>query len=183
MSLFKNDHFAILKISVASDDQELKELYTNHIKQHNDNITKDDYPNAGFDIFVPQETTFKREPGDNIKTTMLNHRIKTEMVYYGAGMPSSCAFLLYPRSSLSKTPLILANHTGIIDSGYRGDIIGAFKFLDDGTYTVPKHTRLLQICHPSLCPFYVKLVEEDELSTTLRGEGGFGSTGVIGSTA
>jgi dUTP pyrophosphatase len=71
---------------------------------------------------------------------------------------------------------MLANHTGIIDSGYRGALIGAFRNMGD-EYVVEKHTRLLQVCHPSLCPIYVVLTNENELSSTERGEGGFGSTG------
>ena len=71
---------------------------------------------------------------------------------------------------------MLANHVGIIDSGYRGDLIGAFRCLDN-EYNVESNTRLLQICHPSLCPVYVVIVPENELSNTERGSGGFGSTG------
>jgi dUTPase len=55
-------------------------------------------------------------------------------------------------------------------------MIGAFRCFVDN-YTVEKHNRLLQICHPKLEPFIVKLVDESELSETERGEGGFGSTG------
>ena len=81
-----------------------------------------------------------------------------------------------------KTPLMLANHTGIIDSGYRGFVKGAFRHLNsvsnEQPYHVDKHTRLLQICHPSLCPVLVTIVEnESDLSDSSRGEGGFGSTG------
>jgi dUTPase len=50
--------------------------------------------------------------------------------------------------------------------------------MDDNDYVVDKHTRLLQICHPTLCRIFVKLVDESELSTTVRGVGGFGSTGL-----
>jgi dUTPase len=56
-------------------------------------------------------------------------------------------------------------------------LIGAFRNTGENTYVVEKDVRLLQICHPSLCPIYVELVDESELSTTERGEGGFGSTG------
>ena len=84
---------------------------------------------------------------------------------------------MFPRSSISKTPLMLANHTGIIDAGYRGSLIGAFRNVSGEDFQVEKHTRLLQVCHPSLCPIIVELVDESELSTTARGEGGFGSTG------
>jgi dUTP pyrophosphatase len=87
---------------------------------------------------------------------------------------------MHPRSSISKTPLMLANHTGIVDSGYRGSLIGAFRWLktpNQQSYILEKHTRLLQICHPSLCRVVVCLVNEEDLTSTTRGEGGFGSTG------
>ena len=86
-------------------------------------------------------------------------------------------FQIYPRSSISKTPLLLANHVGIIDSGYRGNLITAFRCLEN-SYLAEKNTRLVQICLPSLGPFHVKIVNEDDLSNTSRGAGGFGSTGV-----
>ena len=73
---------------------------------------------------------------------------------------------------------MLANHTGVIDSGYRGFLIGAFRNLSSDPYVVEKETRLLQVCHPSLYPIYVVISDETELSSTSRGEGGFGSTGV-----
>ena len=89
---------------------------------------------------------------------------------------------------------MLANHTGIIDAGYRGNLIGAVRWLKDaennsennsdnnGEYVLERHTRLLQICHPTLCPVFVYLVEEHVLTTTERGDGGFGSTGITGLT-
>jgi dUTP pyrophosphatase len=91
------------------------------------------------------------------------------------------AFYVYPRSSISKTPLVLSNSIGIIDQGYRGIIKGAFHSLTKATYVVEKHTRLLQICHPSLLPFLVELVDnKDDFTSSERGTEGFGSTGVIG---
>ena len=101
--------------------------------------------------------------------------VKCEMV--DTVYDRSLSYYMYPRSSISKTPLILANHVGIIDSGYRGNLIGAFRNLSDYNYVVEKNTRLLQICHPSLSPFIVELVDESDLSGSKRGEGGFGSTG------
>ena len=92
------------------------------------------------------------------------------------GIPS--AFYMYPRSSISKTPLLLANSVGIIDSGYRGSLIGAFRSTSAFGYKVERHSRLLQITNPTLTPIVVKMVNENELSFTERGSGGFGSTGV-----
>jgi len=137
-------------------------------------------PDSGFDVLVPKDITFN-EP---FTSKFIDMNIKTEMFYYEVDNEriSNTAFNVHPRSSISKTPLMLANHTGIIDAGYRGSLIGAFRWLkpeNDTTtqYIVNENTRLLQICHPSLCPIYVTLTEGDELSTSIRGTGGFGSTG------
>jgi dUTP pyrophosphatase len=174
--------FAILKLFVNEENKELVELYKQHVEQHNHAVQNDMFPNSGFDVFVPESTVFDTL----VKTKMINMQIKTEMLYYNTdtNTTETCAYMVFPRSSISKTPLMLANHTGIIDSGYRGWLIGAFRcleFLDNTTgYIVDKNTRLLQICHPTLCPIYVKLVPEEQLSVTSRGSGGFGSTGIIG---
>ena len=88
---------------------------------------------------------------------------------------------MYPRSSLSKTQLRLANSVGIIDSGYRGNLIGAFDCLSKkGEYKVLKDDRLVQICSPDLAPIMVEIVDTEEKlgKKTTRGQGGFGSTGV-----
>ena len=90
---------------------------------------------------------------------------------------------MYPRSSTgTKTPLRLSNSVGIIDSGYRGNIISAFDNRSNTgeAFKVVKGMRAVQICPPDLSyPIVVKLVEsETELGVTNRGEGGFGSTGV-----
>jgi dUTP pyrophosphatase len=99
------------------------------------------------------------------------------------------SYYLYPRSSISKTPLLLANSVGIIDRGYIGSIKAAFRntYLtqnwvhgdsdekEDYGYTIQKGERLVQICGPLLLPIKIKFV--DSLDPTERGEGGFGSTG------
>ena len=84
------------------------------------------------------------------------------------------AFYLYPRSSISSTPLRLANSVGIIDSGYRGEIKASFDVHEN--YMVKKFQRVVQLCTPTLEPMFVLVV--NSLSETARGSGGFGSTGV-----
>jgi dUTP pyrophosphatase len=161
--------FAVLKLAVSNP--ELAKKYEAHIESHNSGIFADGpFANSGFDLFVPQLT--KVAPG--MKTQMISMDVKAEMLFQGT---TPCGYFMFPRSSLSKTPLMLANHTGIIDAGYRGSLIGAFRNLLGEEYVVEEHTRLLQVCHPSLCPIYVVLSDEDELSSTARAEGGFGSTG------
>jgi dUTP pyrophosphatase len=162
--------YAILKLAVSEENPELLEIYKTHIEKHNDSVLHDPFPNSGFDIFVPKDTTVNTSE----KSVMIHHDIKCEMINPNG---HSCAYYMYPRSSISKTPLMLANHVGVIDSGYRGTLIGAFRSLTLHNYIVEKHSRLLQITHPSLCPIFVELVNESQLSNTSRGEGGFGSTG------
>jgi dUTP pyrophosphatase len=84
-------------------------------------------------------------------------------------------YYLYPRSSISKTPLIMANSVGIIDHGYRGNIMAKVLNTSNEPYQVKAGERLFQLCMPTLVPFIVKFV--DQLDATERGEGGFGSTG------
>jgi dUTP pyrophosphatase len=86
---------------------------------------------------------------------------------------------MMPRSSISKMPLRLANSVGIIDAGYRGNLIAAVDNIDKATvYNVAPDTRLFQICSPDLSVFLkVEVVDVIPGGPTLRGEGGFGSTG------
>lgn len=168
----KYNYIAVLKLS--SQNTDLLEQYKIRIDNHNNKICTEKFADSGFDLLVPTNETFE----NSIKTKFINFQIKCEMAYYDCKLKeiTQSPYYIYPRSSISKTPLMLANHVGIIDSGYRGDLIGAFRCLDK-EYNVESNTRLLQICHPSLCPVYVVIVPESELSNTERGSGGFGSTG------
>jgi dUTP pyrophosphatase len=169
-------NFAVLKLSV--DDDELRESYSSRILNHNIQFMENTLADSGFDVLVPKEIIFDQL----FITKFIDMNIKTEMFYCDVDNNeiSTCAFTVHPRSSISKTPLMLANHTGIIDSGYRGSLIGAFRQLPynipNNEYTVSKNARLLQICHPSLCPIYIMLVNNNDLSSSERGDGGFGST-------
>lgn len=109
-----------------------------------------------------------------------------------ASASAPCGFYLYPRSSISKTRMRLANSVGIIDAGYRGDLIaavdtmGLFGSTDiwhvwkETLSPIKKYDRYFQVCAPDLSPFLVHIVDaEHDLSLpTNRGHGGFGSTGV-----
>jgi len=160
--------FAIVKMVIKND--ELKEVYRPVVKKHNEALFTNPFPNSGFDLFVPKSVGV----APNMESQMISMDVQCEMLFMGK---YSCGYFMFPRSSLSKTPLMLANHTGIIDSGYRGPLIGAFRNMSSYVFVAEENTRLLQVCHPSLCPLYIEIVDEDELSTTDRGNGGFGSTG------
>ena len=169
---------AILYLYVDKSIPELYDIYEKHIEEHNSNIEKDPFPNSGFDLFIPESQTIRH---DVLTSYFIDFKVKMEMLYKSSdsSYPFATGFYLYPRSSISKTPLMLSNHVGIIDSGYRGNIKAAVRCLNVDQYYVQKYQRLVQICHPSLCKIKVKLVDtENELTSTNRGEGGFGSTGI-----
>ena len=173
--------YGILKLYVNSQNTELFELYKTHIQTHNNAILNDRYPNSGFDLFIPNQTIFTRGNANQ----MVNHQVKCEMYFVDIRAQSvePSAYMMYPRSSISKTEVMLSNHMGIIDSGYRGFLIGAFRWLkpenaSHDNYAVDRYTRLLQICLPTLHPIFVVLTDESELANTERGVGGFGSTGL-----
>jgi|TARA_B110000285_G_C15140069_1_gene630120 dUTP pyrophosphatase len=161
---------------VDNNNEELRNIYTEAVEKHNASIYSNPYKDSGFDIFVPDEFPFFKS-----KVSKIDFKIKCEMLHNNE--PS--AFYVYPRSSISKTNLRLANNVGIIDSGYRGFIQGAFDVVNTNEEYVKccKFQRFLQICTPTLKPFKIILVENDlMLSQTERGIEGFGSTGTTGIT-
>ena len=97
---------------------------------------------------------------------------------YGTGlaieMPPGCVGLLFPRSSISKTSHTLRNSVGVIDSGYRGEIrlrMSSQNLKSD--YRAGDRVGQLIIFEIP----HLKIVEEEDLSISARGKGGFGSTG------
>lgn len=90
-------------------------------------------------------------------------------------IPPGYVGLVFPRSSICKTGLSLANSVGVIDSDYRGSI--SFVFYKGPTWIEPYSygDRIGQLV---IMPIpEVEFVEAEELSETERGEGGYGSTG------
>ena len=100
-------------------------------------------------------------------------------------IPNGYVGLLFPRSSISKTAMVLANSVGVVDSGYRGEICVRFKL--DYACAMPndenknlasiylKGDRIAQLMivpYPTIEPEFA-----EEVSETERGEGGFGSSG------
>ena len=100
------------------------------------------------------------------------------MVTYGTGLafeiPEGYVGMLFPRSSVCKTSLNLSNSVGIIDSSYRGEVMLKYRYPEQGlVYDLGDRVgQLIIMPYPQ-----IKLVEAEELSTTERGEGGYGSTG------
>lgn len=89
-------------------------------------------------------------------------------------MPTS--YWMVPRSSISKTPLRLANSIGLIDAAFSGTLKAPLDNISEEDYTIKEGTRLMQIASPLLNPITMEITKH--LRETDRGEGGFGSTGV-----
>ena len=118
---------------------------------------------AGLDLYVLEDQTFI--PGE---TKLIKLGISCEP-------EDGRAYFLLPRSSISKTPLRLANSIGLIDGGYRGEIMAPCDNVKDFEYRAEKGQRLFQLVAADCSPISYKIV--DSLSETSRGSGGFGSTG------
>ena len=109
---------------------------------------------------------------------------KEQMYVYGTGLafeiPEGYVGLVFPRSSVAKKDLFLANSVGVIDSGYRGEVIvkfrmaGCTRIFEEYPF-YKKGDRVAQMVIMKLPD--VEMVEVDGLSESDRGEGGFGSTG------
>ena len=104
----------------------------------------------------------------------------TFQITYGLGIaleiPDGFVGLIFPRSSIRNTELILSNSVGVVDAGYRGELQATFNKsngLDSLAYKVGDRVcQLIVIPHP-----IVEWNEVNELNNTERGAGGFGSTG------
>ena len=91
-------------------------------------------------------------------------------------LPLGYAGLIYARSGLAtKKGLAPANKVGVIDSEYRGEIMVALHNHTNAPQTVAAGERVAQIVFAPYVP--AEFVEQEELTDTVRGTGGFGSTG------
>ena len=172
-----------LKIYIPHQHNTLRMFYMLRADEHNYRIVTDGYADSGFDLAVPDNMTIQKHWGNKIPlgihASMWSENNSSSDSVSITTVPQ--AYYLYPRSSISKTPMRLSNSVGIIDRGYRGEVMAVVDVIDHNKipYDLNAHDRHFQICHPSLNPFKVIIVNsKEELGTTNRGDGGFGSTGV-----
>ena len=103
---------------------------------------------------------------------------ETKLIPTGLAMeiPVGYAVLIYARSGLaSKRGLAPANKVGVVDSDYRGEIMVALHNHSDKIQKIEPQERIAQLV---VTPFLkAEFVEAETLAETVRGEGGFGSTG------
>lgn len=126
------------------------------------------------------------DAGLDLVATSYEYKENIDCHVYGTGLaveiPEGYVGLLFPRSSNRKTDVYMCNHVGVIDAGYRGEIMVSFKNRDYDKEAIPqlfkpyevgnKVAQLIIIPYPK-----VQFIEVDELSDSDRGEQGHGSTG------
>ena len=120
------------------------------------------------------------DAGFDLVATSLEHPLGSTGVFVevctgiSLEIPKGHVGLLFPRSSITKTKHFLRNSVGVIDSGYRGEIKLRFS-LDESSTSYGIGDKVGQIIFIKLP--VVELIEADELSTSDRSTGGFGSSG------
>lgn len=121
------------------------------------------------------------DAGLDLTATNYKYDEQSDNHIYGTGLaieiPEGYVGLVFPRSSNRKTCAYMTNHVGVIDSGYRGEIMVTFKNRTATYKNIPyevgdRVAQLIIVAYPS-----INLIESGELSETERGEGGHGSTG------
>ena len=145
-----------MKLYIKPHNDTAREFYQNHGHFHDGD--------AGLDLYILEDIYF--ESGET-KAIKLGISCESE---------DGIAYYLFPRSSISKTPLRMSNSIGLIDGGYRGEIMAICDNIKSEDYTVEKGQRLFQLVATDSSPIEYELVVDIEMTT--RGTGGFGSTGV-----
>lgn len=146
-----------LELKIIADN---KKHWIKHPTYDNAKYNED----TGLDIPMPNSV----EIPPNVKAFTVSLGFKAEQ---------NQGYMLVPRSSISKTPLRLANSIGIIDKGYRGNVMVKVDNNSSNPFTMKEKSCYFQIvAFNGILPNFEIVNEISELSETLRGIGGFGST-------
>jgi dUTP pyrophosphatase len=125
--------------------------------------------------------SYAKENDAGLDLTATSKTPEGKNTVYGTGLaieiPPGYVGLLFPRSSISRCDLSLTNAVGVVDAGYRGEIMFKFKRTNNdrifNDYSIgDKIGQLLILPYPK-----IELVEAKELSDSERGSGSYGSTG------
>ena len=121
---------------------------------------------AGWDLYALEETKVVKGASVMIPTGL------------ACAIPEGWEGQIRCRSSLGKKGMILPNGVGTIDSDYRGELKVLATWIGDGdSFTVGKGERVAQMLFAPVPLVRIEEVTQDELDSTERGEGGFGSSG------
>lgn len=123
------------------------------------------------------------DAGLDLTAVSFEYDEKLDAYVYHTGLameiPKGYVGLLYPRSSNRKTDAYMTNHVGVVDSGYRGEVLVTFKNRDNSRNAInPPYVSGERIAQLIIMTYpMVDIVEAEELSETERGTDGHGSTG------
>lgn len=167
-------------VIINENEAQIKHLYAAQMeKVENQWAARKYYElDSGFDLFIPKCPDTEDGNWEVQANSTIFIPLGIKLVKYAEGWGGesiSYPYFIFPRSSIWKKPLRLANSTGIIDAGYRGEIGVALDNISDEPFVIEYSTRLVQACNTNLSQFQVEFA--DSLDETARGEGGFGSTG------
>jgi dUTP pyrophosphatase len=152
-----------MRLLLKIDDKQTSAA-TDVLKQYYSSYKKKFETDSGLDLVTPSDCVIEGH-----QTVQINLGVCCAPV---SERPHG--YYVYPRSSLAKTPLRLANSIGVIDFTYRGPLIATVDNISNDTYVVNAGTKLFQLCAPDLTPVTFELV--DILDWTERGYGAYGST-------
>jgi dUTP pyrophosphatase len=147
-------------LQILPTSEDAATFYSNKVNRTNEN--------AGFDLFVPEDVVFAAN-----EKKLVSMKVKCVLSESGV-IPVH--YWMPPRSSISKTGLVLLNSIGVIDASYRGELMAFLWNTKDEEVTVKKGDRLVQIVAPTMGHINTITIV-DELDETDRGDGGFGSSG------
>ena len=178
------------------------QVLKNESYQSVDNLPKKGTDRAtGFDVVVTSEPEIvgeKYENGANKRIDYIQYKTNLKLAVQKDRQFSNFGYtdldydiLAFPRSSVSKYNLVLANCIGLIDADYRGEVLLRFKYIwqpedyrirTDNLFEGNVNSTKLYNTGDKVCQLKVTKVENvefvlvDELDSTTRGDGGFGST-------
>ena len=144
-----------MNLKIKPLNERAKEMYQNHGKFNEGD--------SGLDLFIVHDEIVKPK-----ETKLIHLGICCENI-------DNNSYFLMTRSSISKTPLRMSNSIGLIDGGYRGEIMASVDNIKAEDFMLKKGQRLFQLVAMDGSEIHFKIT--DQLSETKRGSGGFGSTG------
>lgn len=177
-----------MKFLIKPIHENALEMYTNHSTFH--------VGDSGLDLFIMEDQVIPAR-----QTKLVDLGIQTQLISYihkhnyksaysdsnvdsddseddcltRVSYPKYYSYLLYPRSSIAKTPLRVANSIGLIDAGYLGNLKVALWNTSDEDFSIKKGERYVQLVRGDLGEVSFQIV--NQLRETSRKDGGFGSTG------
>jgi dUTP pyrophosphatase len=152
-----------MKFLLQCKNDEVKEMYANHGTYH-----KGD---SGLDLYIIDNVII-----DGGETKLVGLGVKCQLESHNwFGKKCYNSYLMFPRSSISKSPLRLANSVGLCDAGYTGELMAALHNTSKTPFSLKKGDRYVQLARADLGEINFNIV--NELRSTTRSNFGFGSTG------